>query len=990
MPLLTDGEVIPQMRTPMGTGLAQDKDGPSAVDTLSAAFRQENVIASAIDAVRPGFVTEEDHNPLDIIKDTQYEANYLDNFIGSRSEAETKSIMSRIDREEKDRETLASAGGWGMAAAAFAGIADPTVLLPMGPVIKSARGGAAALKTAASTAAMTGGIVAAQEGALQSTQELRTFEESALAIGTGTLLGGILGGAISGLSKAEVATLTAKLDDVRSGLRESTFQPVSEVGAARSVDRGTGELEGALGAEKALSSFSPVTRLQTSVFDEARNIGRDLGDAGLSLRENRSGIPTSDGGTVETRVKMWLGGLGDAIETMDDAYAKYWFGASKFAGRQRARIASEWSRYSGKTGGRLTAQEFRQEVGKAMARTDAHQIPEVEQVAKQFRAKVFDPLKDAAVRAGLLPEDVKALGAPSYLTRVYNRERIIAQRDRFTQILTDHFRARGLDDLSEAELRDVVDSITDTIIGNTPFRIAGLDIVQGPRGPLKERVLDVPDGMIEEFLERDIEIVSRLYTRTMSADVELATKFGDTRLEQPLNKLRDEFNRRIAKAKTDKERTKLQDQYEAARADVEALRDRIRHTYALPDDINGIIYRAAKVGQQLNYLRLLGGMTLSAIPDLGRPVMVYGLTKTLRDGWLPLVSNFKATRIAAKEVKKAGAALDMVLDTRARSIADLFDDWQRGSKFERALEGLSSRYGLVSLMAPWNAAMKQMVGTIAMNDILQASKAVNAGKATAKQIKSLAASGIDEAMAKRIWGQFENGGGSVERGLHLANTEDWADRKAIEAFRAAVVREADRVVVTPGLELPLWISKPLGKMIGQFKSFALSSTQRTFLAGLQQKDLAFINGTLLTLGLGGLATWVRAQTSGYDTSKWTSAKWATESVDRSGLLTIFSEINNIAEKVTRGRVGLSAFTGEMASRYQSRNAVGALTGPSFGLASDIISITGSAFAGDWAATDTRAVRSILPYQNIFYIRKLLDQVENGVNSAFGVPQRKSN
>lgn len=392
--------------------------------------------------------------------------------------------------------------------------------------------------------------------------------------------------------------------------------------------------------------------------------------------------------------------------------------------------------------------------------------------------------------------------------------------------------------------------------------------------------------------------------------------------------------------------------------------------------------------QQLNYIRLLGGMTIAAIPDMARPIKRYGLTSTFRSGFAPLVRNFKATRIAAKEVKKAGAALDMVLDTRARSIADLFDDWQRGSKFERALEGASSRFGLVSLMAPWNAAMKQFVGTIAMDETLRAAKAVVAGNATRKQISRLAENGIDEALAKRIWGQFENGGGSVERGLHLPNTEDWVDRKAIEALRAAIVREADNVIVTPGLELPLWMSTPLGKMLGQFKSFAMASTQKILIAGLQQKDAAFLSGVVLSLGLGALSTWLYTLASARDTSNWSLAKWGTEAVDRSGLLTIFSEANNIAEKVSRGRVGLSAFTGEMASRYQSRNAAGAMLGPSFGLATDALSATGSAFAGDWGASDSRAVRRIMPYQNLFYLRRLLDQVEGGVNDAFGVPQRK--
>ena len=51
----------------------------------------------------------------------------------------------------------------------------------------------------------------------------------------------------------------------------------------------------------------------------------------------------------------------------------------------------------------------------------------------------------------------------------------------------------------------------------------------------------------------------------------------------------------------------------------------------------------------------------------------------------------------------AGTALDMMDDTRAMAIADIMDDYGRGSRFERGLQSLSSKFGVVTLMAPWNA-----------------------------------------------------------------------------------------------------------------------------------------------------------------------------------------------------------------------------------------------------------------------------------------------
>src|SRR3546814_21070184 len=53
--------------------------------------------------------------------------------------------------------------------------------------------------------------------------------------------------------------------------------------------------------------------------------------------------------------------------------------------------------------------------------------------------------------------------------------------------------------------------------------------------------------------------------------------------------------------------------------DIGAMRDRLRGTYTAPSDPNGILSRTTRVVKQANYIRMLGDMTLSAIPvKIGR------------------------------------------------------------------------------------------------------------------------------------------------------------------------------------------------------------------------------------------------------------------------------------------------------------------------------------------------------------------------------------
>ncbi|MDR6954890.1 putative nucleic acid-binding Zn-ribbon protein [Ancylobacter sp. 3268] len=549
------------------------------------------------------------------------------------------------------------------------------------------------------------------------------------------------------------------------------------------------------------------------------------------------------------------------------------------------------------------------------------------------------------------------------------------------------------DDELLAQASQIVDHWISTPAGRLPYEIGGGR--SGPakpedvRGPLARRSFAIPDALLEPWLENDIEVLARAYTRTLAPDVAIIRNFGDLDLTEAKRKIVDERDRRLAEAVTPKDRLAIQKGADRDLKTLDAVRDRIRGVYALPSNPDGLLVRAGRIARSLNYLRLMGGVTISSIPDLGRPVMEYGLARTFRDGWIPFIAGFKDVRpIARREAQLAGTAIDMALDSRALAIADLMDDYGRTSKFERAIHGMSSNFGMVSLMAPWTDVMQQVTSLIAMNGMLRAAEAASLGKATAREIEKLAASGIDQPMAKRIWSEFaREGGGDTVRELRLPNTEAWADRGAIDAFRGALVREVDRVIIKPGQDKPLWMSTELGKLVGQFKGFAVASTQRILLAGLQQRDAHALSGLLMMVGLGAASYGIRSAMYGRDVSD-DPVTWAIEGIDRSGALGWLMEANNISERLSRGHVGLSALTGEYASRYQSRNIYGVLGGPTADLAGDVAQISGAIAAGDMRATDLRLARRMAPYNNVFWLSTALDRAEHGLADAFSLPGRR--
>ena len=859
----------------MNVAPVEEPQDPSLGETVGAAFRTENIVGSYLSSrgeTNPYEIDDPSFNAIDYVKDDPDYAPYVEQFGGVFNRKAADALKLQIKREEQDRRTLDAAGINGTIASLAAGVLDLPTVFSVGGGIAGA--GRTVFGTAVRAGVGAGIDATVSEAGLQLTQRTRTGEESAYNIGGSVLLGGALGTLVGRyLSNVEASALSRKIEEQGKGFAEAD-NAVFGNGAARSagaaaIEQGPTHLkdEALIKRLWGVRSQDPLIRSQLSDFDSTRQTVRQLAETPLEYAENAQGVATEIGGSVETRMKMWQAPLADTLQQVDTIYAKYFHSTPDPTGWQRrlAPMRSEMQRITG--GDKLTFKQFKEEVGRAAYSGDTHPIPEVAEAAKTYR-QIDEAMKRAAIEARLFPEDIKLEGDVSHLFRMYNKDKIAAYRSDFARILNDYFitkrdaaakigdaenvarkadakadaaakKAQEFSRLSDDEVKDLVEETIDTILGNADGRIPYDSIVSGPRGPLKERLLRIESKKIQDFLNTDIEEVLHAQVRTMSADVELAKKFGSVDMAEQIRKINDEANRKIAavdgmKDKDGKpstpeakanERARLDRARKSAVRDIEAMRDRLRGQYALPSNPDGIVLRAGRVARNLNYLRLLGGMTLSAFPDMAGIVLKHGLTSTFRDGFAPLVSNMKAVKLAGAEVKAAGTALDMILDSRAMSIAEIGDQFGRGTAFERAIKSAGTRFGVVSLMAPWNAAMKQFSGMVVMTNLLRASEKVAKGQASPKEIRKLAAAGINSDLAERITKQFSKYG-ETQDGVFLAKAADWDDRLAKEAFRAAVVRDVDRIIVTPGQDKPLWMSTELGKTVGQFKSFNVSAMQR--------------------------------------------------------------------------------------------------------------------------------------------------------------------
>ncbi|MCE2688116.1 MAG: hypothetical protein LW595_06200, partial [Rickettsiales bacterium] len=533
------------------------------------------------------------------------------------------------------------------------------------------------------------------------------------------------------------------------------------------------------------------------------------------------------------------------------------------------------------------------------------------------------------------------------------------------------------------DIQDYTDEVVDSILANLKKEKYGntySDFTIAKRGPLKRRALDFLEyDEIADFLNNDATEVVKNYARIMSTDIELAKAFdNDLTLQNSLDDIADEYSKATKEAKTPEERIKISKEKKRIIADVEAIRDILRGNYGNPEDPDSIITRTFQSARKLNFLQKMGGVVISSISDMANPIAIHGFKR-----WAPalqnLITNIQGIKLNVAEAKLAGNIIEKTTLGRMSSMAEIGDPFHSGrSSFERLLDNGVKLMSKINLMPLWNDANKSFSSVITQQRIINES--INWSNKTIKEndrtYLSFLGIGEDEA---RIINKQINKFGYKDGNLWVANTKDWDDYKAVFNFRNALNTDVERTIVSLGAgDIPLFMNREVGKTIGQFKSFAFASTQQVLIARLQQKDMAALSGFISAISLGMLTYYLKTIGAGKEPSQ-DPNKWIVEGLDRSGYLGILMEVNNISEKVTGGKVGINALIdGEVMSRYASRNITSTLLGPTLGQVQDATSISSAISKGEITETDIKDFRQFLPYQNLFYLRSIFDEMEDSL------------
>lgn len=979
------------------------------------------------------------YNPFDDVDGSE---PYLDKIAMAPNEEVKQAIIRQYEKESQSREAITAAGGWGVAANMGINVFDPINFVPVLGATAKAKTIGSAITTAAGVGAVA---TAAQESILQATQVSRTLNESAVNIAAGTMLSGLLGGGIQAVKQAvsrpvSYEDLTVKLDNdlkIPDNIDEDPLapQPVMDYTVFGSDSASAAKLQtltiedltpsstfgigptlskGIAGGDKSTMDLfnTPIMRvMNNSKSTAARFTMLELSDFPLRLNGNVDGkfvnpLP------VNRMVSAWQAARYRAHSGLDESFTQYRLGRSKKSGDVlKTRIGDVVK----KPEDQMTFKQFSEEVSRAIRNNGQHPIKEVQAAAMKYNQEIFHPVAKKMKQLGRLPEDFDAPeGSIGYLMRAYDRPKIRKNPNAFKEKMKQWIKEQSsksndgkfYDDkdfeVMAVKLREKILNLPEgrnSWDAEIDFDIEGSG--SGLAKSLKGRKLTFNDAFVEEFTINDIELLTDMYTRSVIPDLALIEKFGTADENVIIERVTEDYRKLIAATKDNsKEMDKIKKQQEHDIRDIQSTILRIRNKlYEVPNYSSG--RQIASVLKNYNVMTKMGGVVLSSLPDISRLGLARSTLPVFKDS-LKIMAKTKLNELPKQELRNLGVMMDMALDGRAQQIMETADDVASGNKFIRNVSSINQAYMNLTGLPKWNEVMEGITGIQVNDAIYKATQRIVNGTSTNEDLARLAENGIDKATARVIYNQFRKHGFDAE-GIRFGGIETWDIEDpfvaaAAEKFKSAIQREVETVVISPGLDKPLWLSGTWGSVIGQFKSFGYASIQKSTLLYAQRlksnpRDFATIMAMSSQIGMGVLVTYIKLAIAGRlaeTAADWGAVDWIAEGVDRSGVLGIIMDFNNIAERASGNRIGISAMLDKNTmSRYARMNTLGFLLGASFGAGEDAFTtlgaISGAPF-GDIQESDLAAARRLIPFQNHTILRGLFDEGENSIINTFDIPK----
>jgi hypothetical protein len=581
------------------------------------------------------------------------------------------------------------------------------------------------------------------------------------------------------------------------------------------------------------------------------------------------------------------------------------------------------------------------------------------------------------------------------------------------------------------------------IVGNDA---SGIDIggpITGTRGYFKGRKIDIEDRFLADngWIESDFVGLLESYVRHAGMDAAIGKIFkkkitqvetvsnpdgsvssktitkevGDDQLETVLSKIEKEFDELLSLSKGPRDEAKIVRDKKRAINSVRSMRDLLRGTYladsAAPNAESSSAFRkATEVVGSLNYLRLLGNVTLGATGDIAGLVVANGLGRTLRNGIVPMLTDFTtAYRSGSGEFRRqarlAGAVMELEFNSRLAGMSEIVDPLHGDrDHLLRFMRNSTKVFSKLNGMVYWNQIMKQTAYNITQARI--ADSAMQGPNRISKVERAwLANLGIDaiddlSRIKEAIEGQAEQ----RLAGIPYLHHESWTDIDLQTKVKAALYNESLNTIVTPAIgDKPVFASTPTGRLLFQFKGFMLSAQSRMIARNMQlaklddegsKRNAVYIG----LLGLAGMQVLIDGIKRGMSENDADFAEWqdrwqknpgasAYRVFETTGFYGPLVEGSSMIDSATGGAISLrsiaSAGDTDPAFRGPRRSVGEAFGGPTGGLLE-----TGARVGAGLAtaltsgekptASTVHGLRTMMPFQNLPLLSQILNDGEKAM------------
>ena len=650
--------------------------------------------------------------------------------------------------------------------------------------------------------------------------------------------------------------------------------------------------------------------------------------------------------------------------------------------------------------------------------------PEVWAAAKAI-GRIMNETGQRLAKAGMLDESMKELLDQGFMrfSRVWNHGAI----EEYREVLRQLMREKALDipeDELDASIDDTIARIMNSPTGHIGVEIEADDITKVDKARfLKSRVIEIDtrdlvdvvvrdaqgqpvknaDGSVRtvSFVETDPEAIFNAYINSVIPDLVLTQRFGDITMAKAFEEIDEEVQQKLealrAKGANQKTINKVYAERDAAFADLKAIRDIFRNDYRpspSQKDPQGFAYRFSSSLLTVNAMSMLGGVTLSSVGDVARPLFFRGASPYARDlqNYFRYMNTPEMKKFKNEALHVWGVAGDLFNSSRYGMIADLNKEFSPETFAERVVKFSGDNMGLLTGMDWWNGNLKTLSAFVVNHAVMEAAqkiqKAVDAGtiaktfegaKSVVKEseLVTLLNMGIDVddlyGFADEV---FTKQRGEVYDGMILPRIDKWENQALRDTFRGAITREVDNLIVTPGIgDKPLWTRYQLGQHISQFKSYPLAAMRRIVFRGIQQPSTEFATGVFGAIVMGGFVYTTKMLERG-QTPTGDPRQFLFESIDRSGVMGYMLDINTMMGRLTGG-VNFTGMLGLTEStRYRARSIIDTVGGPSMGTLDDYFRMmtdtAPDALTGQLGKDDFARVNRLIWYSKVPFVRSSME------------------